>query len=284
MRRTGPLLAAFALAGLALAGEMPGVKPTETARRVAALEQRLAAQLAEGTGFAHRARYEALLAEASAVAERSPKDPAVARAYLVIARCCEVLGQHPEKEAAFGHYIDALVAHSKADAATALRAEVEALVARRELYAAIKILRLMLARFPEGEEAAYALYRLGTSHLWLAQYDEAAKALSEGVQRWPKGELGVEAQLRLDRAYFAEGKHGEATGLLEACLAQHPKTPRRPALLFDLAVARYLSADYYGAIAAFQRVVAEAPDSPYAPLAKASLGRLRSDVLKRLGD
>ena len=279
MRRALTVLVALTLAAAALAGQ-----PSKAARRVAALEVRLAAILKEGTGLALRERYEALLADASAAARRPAADPAAARAYLVIARCCGVLGKHPEKEAAFVQYIDALVAHSKAEAAKALRREVEALVARRELYAAIKILRLMLARFPEGDEAAYALYRLGTCHLWMEQYDDAAEPLGEVIQRWPGSELAAEAQLRLTRARFAQGKHGECIGLLEACIAQHPKSRHRPALLFDLAVARYLSADYYGAIASFQRVLHEAPKSPYAPLAEACLAKLRSEVLKQLGE
>ena len=279
MRGARAIAMALALTGAAVCGQ-----PPKAARQAAALEARLAALLEEGTGFALRERNDALLADASAAARRLAADPAAARACLVMARCCEVLGKHPEKEAAFTRYIDALVAHSKGDAAKALRAEAETLVARRELYAAMKILRLMLARFPDGDEAAYALYRLGTCHLWMEQYDEAAEPLGEVLQRWPRSELAVEAQLRLARAHFAQGKHGECIGLLEASIAQHPKSPRRPALLFDLAVARYLSADYYGAIAGFQRVLREAPKSPYAPLAEACLAKLRAEVLKRLGD
>lgn len=282
-RALAMVLAVLVACPLAGAGETPG-GASQAGRDAAALEQRLGALLKEGTGFALRDRYEALLAEASALARRHAADPAAARAYLVIARCCEVLGKHPEKEAAFAQYIEALVGHSKADAAKALRGEVEGLVARRELYAAIKILRLMLAKFPEGDEAAYALYRLGTCHLWLEHYDDAAEPLGEVIQRWPQSDVAVEAHLRLTRANTAQGKHGESVGLLEACLAQHPKSRHVPALLFDLAVARYLSADYYGAIAGFQRVLHEAPKSPYAPLAKASLAKLRSEVLRRLGD
>jgi len=277
MSRAGTILAALALAAVAGAGE-----PTEAARQVAALDARLADLLKEGTGFEVRERYEALLTEASALARQHAEDPAAARAYLVVARCCEVLGRHLEKDAAFGQYIDALVAHSKEEATKALRAEVEILVARRELYAAVKMLRLMLGKFPDGDAAAYALYRLGTCHLWLEQYDEAAAPLGEVLERWPKSELAVEAQLRLNRAQFAQGKHGECIGPIEACIAQHPESKHRPELLFDLAVARYLSADYYGAIAGFQRVLHEAPKSPYAPLANACLAKLRSEVLKQL--
>jgi len=280
-----PLLLAVALVGpLGAAGQQAKAKApaSKAARAVAAVDRKLAALLAEGTGFELRQRYEALLAQASAVARTHAADPASARAYLVIARCCEVLGKHPEKEAAFAHYIDALVAHSRPEAARELRREVEALVARRELYTAGKILRLMLSKFPEGDQAAYALYRLGTCHLWMEQYDEAASALAEVVERWPKADVAVEAHLRLARANLSQGKSAESIGPLEACLAEHPKSPHRIPLLFDLAIARYLSADHYGALVGFQRILREAPRSPYAPLAQTCLDKLRAEVLQRI--
>ena len=267
----------------ALAGQKPPA-PTPAARAVATLEARLGALLKEGTGFAFRRRYEAMLAEASAVAERHAGHPGAARAHLVVARCCEVLGKHPEKDAAFAHYISLLVAHSKTEAAKELHRAVEDLVARRELYAAIKILRLMLSKFPEGDEAAYALYRLGTCHLWLDRYEEAAGALAELLQRWPASTVAVEARLRLARANLLQGKPAESVGLLAAHLAQNPKSPRRIELLFDLAVAHYMSADYYGALAGFRQIAREAPKSAYAPLAQAWLAKLRAEVLKRVGD
>lgn len=272
------LLVASASAGAA-------AEPKEAAagaKAVAALDARLAALLEEGTGFELRDRYDALLADAAAATQRYPDTAATARGHLIVARCCEVLGQHPEKDAAFGRYIDALVAHSKAEGAEALRREIEALVARRELHGAIKLLQLMLAKFPDGDHAAYALYRLGTCHLWLEDYDNAAGPLGEVIERWPKGDLALQARMRLTRIHFAKNTHGEAAALLEACLAQHPKTPHRPALLFDLAMARYLSADYYGALVGFQRLLREAPKSPYAPLARTCLAKLRAEVLQHI--
>lgn len=280
MTRLLPIL----LLVLATATAAEKAKPaTEGAEAVAALEGRLATLLKQGTGFELRQDYDTLLNDADADSKRYAADPGAVRVYLVIARCCEVLGKHPEKDAAFGRYIDILVAHSKAEAAQALRREVEALVARRELYGAIKMLQLMLAKFPDGDHAAYALYRLGTCHLWLEDYDDATGPLGEVVERWPKSDLALQAQMRLTRAHFAKNNYGESAALVEACLAQHPKTPRRPDLLFDLAMARYLSSDYYGALVGFQRLLREAPKSPYAPLARTCLAKLRSEVLHRLG-
>jgi TolA-binding protein len=224
-----------------------------------------------------RTAYEALMAQASALAVK----PGSERAYLVIARCCEALGKHPEKEMAFRHYIDALLAKSKGDAETALRAEAEALIARRELYAAIKVLERMRTVLPEGPPAAYATYRLGTCHLWMDKHEEAAAALTEVVQQWPKDPLAVEAALRLTRCHLAAGTPGEAVAVLSQCIADHPDTPHRDALLFDAAVAHAMAADHYGALVAYQRLLREAPESPYADLARASLVKLRNDVLKR---
>ena len=261
-----------------------GEPPTAAARAVADLEARLAALRKEGTAFALRDRYEALLADASAAAENHAADPAAARAYWVIARCCEALGKHPEKEAAFARYVELLVASSKERAAAELRAEIEALVARRELFPAMKLLRLMLEKFPDGPEAAWALYRLGTCHLWVDHFEDAATALSEVITRWPDGPAAVDARLRLARTYIARGAPAEAVPVLDVPAAQKPDTPHRDALLFDLAVARYLSRDYYGALVGFQQLIHAAPESPYAAIARAYVAKLRSDVLDRLDD
>jgi outer membrane protein assembly factor BamD (BamD/ComL family) len=102
------------------------------------------------------------------------------------------------------------------------------------------------------------------------------------VERWPESEQGVQARLRLARAYLLQSKYAETISLLERYLGQHPGSPQRAEMLFDLAVARYLSADHYGALASFQRVIREEPKSPYAELGRAFLAKLRGDVLQRV--
>ncbi|NQT89258.1 tetratricopeptide repeat protein [bacterium] len=269
MTRLIPLALLAALAAPALA--------QEKAPTVPALEARLAALLATGAAMEHQDAYQTLLADASALAGKAGSE----RAYLVIARCCEALGKHPEKEMAFRHYTDALLAHSKGDAEKALRSEAEALIARRELYAAIKVLERMRSLLPDGTAAAYATYRLGACHLWMAKHEEAARAFTEVVQQWPKDPLAVQAALRLVRCHLAQGTPGDAVAVLAQCLADHADTPFRDALLFDTATAHAMAADPYGALVAYQRLLREAPDSPYADLARAGLVKLRSDVLKR---
>ena len=185
MNRLLPLTLAAALAATALAQEKAPTVPD--------LEARLNALLAAGAAMERQDAYNALLADASALAVK----PGSERAYLVLARCCEALGKHPEKEMAFRHYIDALLARSKGDAEKALRIEVEALIARRELYPAIKVLERMRSLLPDGPAAAYATYRLGTCHLWMEKHEaEAAKALAEVVEQWPKDPLAVQARQR----------------------------------------------------------------------------------------
>ena len=263
----------------ARAAEKP---PTPAARAVAALEARLAAQLAQGTEFEHRAHYEELLADAAKLAQNQAADPAAARAYWIMARCHEALGNHPEKDAAFARYIDTLLARSKALAAKELRAEIESLVGRRELFAAIKVLGLMLAKFTDGPDAAYALYRLGTCNLWMDRIEPAIEALSEVVTRWPKSRIAAQARLRLARANVQQNKHAATITVLERFLAEQPDAPERSAALFDLAMARHLLGDHYGALLAFQRIVRDDPESPYVPLARAELARLRSHILQRI--
>jgi len=262
--------------------EKAAPEPTPAARAVAVLEARLTDLRKEGTGLALRERYEALLADAAAATEAFAADPAAARAHWIIARCCEALGKHPEKEAAFERYIDALLARAKDEAAAALRSEIEALVARRELFAATKLLRLMLAKFPDGPEAAWALYRLGACYLLMDHFGDAATAFAEVLERWPDSPAAVQARLRIARANLAQRKSADTTAALAAFLAQHPDAPQRDALLFDLAVAHYFARDYYSALVAFQRVVREAPNSPYVPIARAAVARLRADILNRL--
>ena len=273
------LAALLALAAPLLAAEAPA--PTPAARTIAALEARLGELLRQGTGLVFRDRYEALLTDAALAAEEYAADPAAPDFYRIIARICEALGKHPEKDAAFAHYIDLLVARDKARAKDALRREAEALIARRELFAAIKILQLTLVKFPDGEPAAYALYRLGTCHLWMDHNDAAEEALADVVERWPNSPHAVDARLRLTRAYLSKHNYAGAIPLLERFVAEQPKSPDRPAALFFLAVARHFSRDYYRALIAYQRVAREAPKSPYTPLAKASIAKLRADVLRR---
>jgi len=273
MSRSLPLAVAVLLAASALAQE-------KKAPTVPTLEARLTALLAEGAAMERQDAYEALLADASALAVQ----PGQERAYLIIARCCEALGKHPEKELAFRHYIDALLARSKGDAEKALRSEAEALIARRELYAAVKVLERMRGLLPEGHAAAYATYRLGTCHLWMGNHEEAADALTEVVQKWPQDPIAVQACLRLVRCRLGQGTPGDAVAVVTQALHDHPKTPYRDALLFDAATAHAMARDYYGALVAYQRLLREVPDSPYASLARAGLIKLRSDVLERLQD
>ncbi|MFP4057528.1 MAG: tetratricopeptide repeat protein [Candidatus Brocadiia bacterium] len=283
MTRAAPLLwlASFLAAPALRAGEPPE-EPTPAAQAVAQLEQHLAALLDEGTDLEHRTPYESLLNDAARVARDYPDEPAAARAYLVIARCHEVLGNHPEKEAAFQRYVDVLAGRSQDHAAEALRREAEALVARRELYVAVKVLQSMLARFPEGPQATYALYRLGTCYLWMDDYEEAAEAFAEVLERWPDSELALQACLRMARCNFLRGQPGQSIPLLEGYLESHPEGPRRAALLFDLGVAHYVSRDYYAALVQFQELVQKAPESPYAEVARACVAKLRAEVLERL--
>lgn len=273
-------LALALAAGAAESQKAP--EPSAAARAVAALEARLAELSKEGTGLALRDRYEALLADASAALDAHPADPASARAHWVIARCCEALGKHPEKEAAFERYIDALMPKEKDRAAAELRAEAEALIARRELFAAAKLLRLTLARFPDGPEAAWALYRLGACYLLMDNFAEAATAFAEVIERWPLSPAAAQARLRIARANLAKGNAADTAAILEAHLAQQPDAPLRDAMLFDLAVARYLARDFYAALVAFQRLIREEPNSPYVPIARAAVAKLRTDTLNRL--
>ncbi|MBM4037877.1 MAG: tetratricopeptide repeat protein [Planctomycetes bacterium] len=277
-------LAALCGRGLRAAEPAPAKEqePTAAARAIATLEGRLAELHKEGTGLALRERYEALQADAAAVLEAHPADPASVRAHWLIARCCEALGKHPEKEAAFERYIDALFAAAKDRAAAELRSEIEALVARRELFAATKLLRLMLAKFPDGSEAAWALYRLGACYLLMDHFADAATAFGEVLERWPDGPAAVQARLRIARANLAQRKAADTAASLADFLAKHPDPPMRDALLFDLATAHYLARDYYNALVAFQRLVREAPSSPYVPIARAAVAKLRADTLNRL--
>jgi tetratricopeptide (TPR) repeat protein len=256
-------------------------EPTAAQRLVAALQAQLDALLKEGTDLALYPRYEALLAEAARAAEEHQADPASAAFYRIAARCYEVLGKHVEKEAAFARYIDVLVAHNKARAAAELCREADDLLARRELFVAAKILELMVAKFPDGPEAAAALYRLGTCHLWMDHYEPAEMALAQVIERWPGTPHAVQARLRLARAYIAQGKYLAAADLLERFVAQTPDSPERPAALFTAALARHLAGDYYPALLAYQHLLREAPESAYGPLARAALVKLRADVIVR---
>ena len=229
---------------------------------IAALEARLTELNKEGTGLAlPRAATRPSSPTPPPSSKQHAADPASARAHSIIARCCEALGKHPEKEAAFGRYIDALFAIAKDQAAAELRAEID-IVARRELFAATKLLRLMLAKFPDGPEAAWALYRLGACYLLMDNFADAAAALRRGARplaQRPGRRPGPPAHGPSQPRPAQARRHHRRT---RDFLAEHPNAPQRDALLFDLATARYLAQDYYGALVAFQRLVREAPTIP----------------------
>ncbi len=281
-QRAGPLQMLPVLlvltAGIARAQD---AEDTPAARAAGMLQDRLDALLAEGTDIALHPRYEDLLADANQAAEQYAADPAVADIYRIIARCCEALGKHPEKDAAFARYIDALAARDRDQAVAELRREAQALIARRELFVAIKILELALERFPDGPQAAEALYRLGTCHLWMDQFDAAQEALRDVIERWPDSPQAAQAHLRLARTLLAQGNATQAATLLADFLEEAPDAPQRPAALFTLGVARHLAGDSYRALLVYQQVVREAPDSPYAPLARAALVALRGSVVEQ---
>ena len=249
---------------------------------VAALVESWQELHARGTAFELRPAYQKLQARAARVAEKLGDDPAAAGAYLVLARCCEVLGEYPEKDAAFERYVELLAQRSNDQAAAALREEAERLIADRELYPATRVLQLMLRKFPEGPSAAWASYRLGTAYLWMGDEEKAIEALKRVVEQWPNDPIAVEATLRLARAYMAGEDPGEAVAVLEDFLKAHPKSKDRDAALFALGVAHQMCKDYYSAVATFLELARQAPDSPYAPAARAMVARLRASLIQRL--
>ena len=272
-----------ALAVLALAATALGAQPAEKPHpEVAALVRSWEDLYAKGTAFELRADYQRLRAKASQLAAKLGDDPAAADAYLVVARCCEVLGEYPEKDTAFERYVDLLERRSKDLAAAALRKEAERLIAIRELYPATSVLRLMLRKFPDGPNAAWALYRLGTTYLWMGEEEKAIEALREVVERWPKDQIAIEATLRLARAHMAGEEPGEAVAVLEDFLKNHPKAKDRDAALFALGVAREMCKDYYGAVATFLELARSAPNSPYTPAARAMVAQLRAKLIQRI--
>jgi TolA-binding protein len=120
-------------------------------------------------------------------------------------------------------------------------------------------------------------------------FADAATAFGEVLERWPDGPAAVQARLRIARANLAQRKTADTAASLADFLAKHPAPAAgdgplapRDALLSDLAFAHYLAGDYYNALVAFQRLVREAPSSPYVPIARAAVARLRAVTLNRL--
>jgi TolA-binding protein len=109
----------------------------------------------------------------------------------------------------------------------------------------------------------------------------AEELFAQVVERWPRSPYAVQARLRLARSAIAQGKFAAAAAVLERFLAETPDAPDRPAALLLLAAARHLAGDGYLALLDYQRLVREAPQSPYAPVARAALGRLRGDAIQR---
>jgi TolA-binding protein len=176
--------------------------------------------------------------------------------------------------------------------------------------AAASLTRLRGAQ-PGAELAAPALYLLGWIDFDSRRFDDAAAKWHEVAGKYPDSKLADDAGYEQGVALRRAGKNAEALAALQAYAAAHPNSPNTPhaqqlaadcltamgrndaaakllatlaadpkasdTVLYDLAWAQRSSKDAPGAIANYQRLLKDHPDSKLADSARAELADLLFD-------
>jgi len=133
---------------------------------------------------------------------------------------------------------------------------------------------------PYGEAG---LYWRASADFQRGRYAEAREKLQALLNQYPGSVLAPEARLGVARTYFEERLYNEARSEYQKFLQLHPAHERLDEALYHIALASFHQMERVDrdqsmtrrAVRAFQQLLAEVPDSPYAPEARARLREAR---------
>jgi outer membrane protein assembly factor BamD len=139
---------------------------------------------------------------------------------------------------------------------------------------------------PYGEAG---LYWRANADFQRGRYADAREKLQALLNQFPGSVLAPEARLGVARTYFEERLYNEARSEYQKFLQVHPAHERLDEALYHIALASFRQVERVDrdqsmtrrAVQAFQQLLAEVPDSPYAPEARARLQEARRRLAEK---
>jgi tetratricopeptide (TPR) repeat protein len=133
-----------------------------------------------------------------------------------------------------------------------------------QLQKAVETFRKVLTEHPRSDAAPQAAYMLGNTLSDLKDWSAAVKAYEDFLARYDaRGSIGALVYQRLAYAYLSLGKLDEAEKTLLAIL-KNPEAPNKDHALYELAKMDEVLNRPEGALAHYQELMKQHPQSPYA--------------------
>ncbi len=134
----------------------------------------------------------------------------------------------------------------------------------------------LLRDHPDSEHAPAALYRTGECYRQMGNPTGAERFYKQLAAQHPQSDQAPRAELRRAELAIAADRPDEAAALLNALLTGTPAPDVAAAASYYLGYSRLRAGDETGAAAAYERMLAEHKDSPYAAYAALDLAALRA--------
>lgn len=135
----------------------------------------------------------------------------------------------------------------------------------------------LLRDYPDGAYVPAALYRTGECYRQMGNQTGAERFYKRVATEFPQSEQAPRAELRRAELAIAEGRHEDAATILNALLMDSPDPRTGSAASYYLGYSRLKAGDTRGASAAYERLLEEHGDSPYASYAALDLAALHAD-------
>ena len=134
----------------------------------------------------------------------------------------------------------------------------------------------LLRDFPASEYVPAALYRTGECYRQMGNQSGAERFYKRVSTEYPQSEPASRAQLRRAELAISDSRHAEAASLLNELLMEGVPPETAVAASYYLGFSRWKSGDPRGASSAYERLLKEHAQSPYASYAALDLAALHA--------
>ena len=134
----------------------------------------------------------------------------------------------------------------------------------------------LLRDYPDSEHAPAALYRTGECYRQMGNQAGAERFYKQLAVQHPQSEPAPRAELRRAELAIAEGRHADAATILNALLMGKASRETAAAASYYLGYSRLKAGDESGASDAYERLLADHGNSPYASYAALDLAALHA--------
>lgn len=130
----------------------------------------------------------------------------------------------------------------------------------------------LIQTFPKGRYAAKAQHLLGECLYKLGDYAQAQAKFHLVLEHNPDRDLRYRATCRLGECLMAQGKYHQAIGVFQDLLGDEHYYRKFPLLKLKLATCKREAGDYEGAVAEYEAVAGQYPQTEFAAQALFNLG------------